>query len=113
MEVVTINILVKLQPLVEVNHLVRRSVLLLPDEQDEFEEERNPSKMIKNSVFLFFSLKRNHTELWKIKMRPYLTEFHLHSGGSGIRYIYIGFSGITWKLAEEKKEFFKKSRQVK
>ena len=40
MEVVTINILVKLQPLVEVNHLVRRSVLLLPDEQDEFEEER-------------------------------------------------------------------------
>merc|ERR1712043_26982 len=72
MEVVTINILVKLQPLVEVNHLVRRLVLLLPDEQDEFEEERNPSKMIKNSyfVFLFFSLKRNH-DLWKIKMRPY------------------------------------------
>merc|ERR1711894_190405 len=74
MEVVTINILVKLQPLVEVNHLVRRLVLLLPDEQDEFEEERNPSKMIKNSYFVFFSLKRNHTNLWKIKMRPYLTE---------------------------------------
>ena len=79
MEVVTINILVKLQPLVEVNRLVRRSVLLLPDEQDESEEARKTSKKIKNEIviLLFFSLKRNLHDLWKIKMRPYLTEFHL------------------------------------
>merc|ERR1712043_111498 len=94
MEVVTINILVKLQPLVEVNHLVRRLVLLLPDEQDEFEEERNPSKMIKNSyfVFLFFSLKRNH-DLWKIKMRPYLT--------------------VKKKKKKKKGPFFKKKKKKK
>merc|ERR1711963_705098 len=61
MVVVTINILVKLQPLVEVNRLVRRSVLLLPDEQDESEEARKTSKKIKNEIviLLFFSLKRN------------------------------------------------------
>merc|ERR1712066_630612 len=76
MVVVTINILVKLQLLVEVNRLVRRSVLLLPDEQDESEEARKTSKKIKNEIviLLFFSLKRNLHDLWKIKMRPYLTE---------------------------------------
>merc|ERR1712113_282224 len=68
-EVVTINILVKLQPLVEVNRLVRRPVLLLPDEQDELEEARKTSKKIKLVSCSF--LKRNHG-LWKIKMRPYL-----------------------------------------
>merc|ERR1719266_1160306 len=70
MEVVTINILVKLQPLVEVNRLVRRSVLLLPEEQDELEEARKTSKKIKLVSCSF--LKRNH-DLWKIKIRPYLT----------------------------------------
>merc|ERR1712141_886976 len=71
-EVGTINILVKLQPLVEVNRLVRRSVLLLPDELDELEEARKTSKKIKLVISCSF-LKRNH-DLWKIKMRPYLTK---------------------------------------
>ena len=52
---------------------------MLPDEQDESEEARKTSKKIKNEIviLLFFSLKRNLHDLWKIKMRPYLTEFHL------------------------------------